>query len=69
MVSVQTALGNLEGFSSELYDDHLGNSNEHKDYAEYGVPEDAVEDVLVVIDDSCVDDIEDGHDHENVEDI
>ena len=59
----------LHGIATELNDDALGSSDEYEDEAECEVVEDALEDVELIVDNTSIDNVEDAHHDENIEDI
>ena len=69
VLSSNTILADLQGIRSKLHDDNLstGNADPHKDEHPVGV--NATEDIVVIIDNTAVDQIEDLHDREHVEDV
>lgn len=69
VVAVKAPTGDLHGIATELDDDSLGNSDEYEDDAESEVVGDTLEDVEPVIDHAGINNVEDTHHDENVEDI
>jgi hypothetical protein len=69
VVSVKATTSDLHGIASELHDDALGYSDKYEDDAESEVVEDAFEDVDLIVDYTSIDNVEDAHHDENIEDI
>jgi len=69
VVSVKATTSDLHGIASELHDDALGSSDKYEDDAECEVVEDALEDVDLIVDYTSIDNVEDAHHDEYVENI
>ena len=69
VVAVKATTSDLHGIASELDDDALGSRDEYEDDTESEVVIDALEDVELVINYAGIDNVEDAHHDENVENI
>lgn len=62
-------LADLQGIGSKLNDDGLSTGNADPHHDEHPVGVNATEDIKVVIDHAAVDEVEDLHDSEHIEDV
>ena len=69
VVAVDATSRNLESIFSHMHDGALTSADEDVDEAEGPVVEDSLENVEGIVNDSRVDQVEDAHDHEYIENI
>ena len=56
---VKSMVANLHSFSANFHNDHLSNDDANEDEAENGVSVNTAEDVLIIVNDSSIEDVED----------
>ena len=59
MIDVNSFVANLHSFTADLDNDHLSNDDAYEDDAENGVFVNTAEDVLIIVNDSSIEDVED----------
>ena len=69
MVTVDAASRDLEGIAAYLHDDSLTTTDENVNQDESPVVQDTSENVEGIVDNSCIDQVENAHHHKYIEHI